>query len=82
MQEAFDDGERDSGGIFYLKPDPDWQIIKAVCQFVTTSGRTVIQRRLDGSVDFQRDWDDYLSGFGNLSSEYWIGVSYSSKSML
>ena len=72
-QEAFDNGEQDSGSIFFLKPDPDWQIIKAVCQFDSTSGWTVIQRRLDGSVDFYRDWDDYVNGFGNLSGEYWIG---------
>ena len=72
-QDAFDNGERDSGGIFYLKPDPDWRIIKAVCQFDSTSGWTVIQRRLDGSVDFFRYWDDYVSGFGFVSGEYWIG---------
>ena len=72
-QEAFDNGERESGGIFFLKPDPEWRIIKAVCQFDSTSGWIVIQRRLDGSVDFYRDWDDYANGFGNLSGEYWIG---------
>ena len=72
-QDAFENGERDSGGIFFLKPDPDWQIIKAVCQFDSTSGWTVIQRRLDGSVDFFRYWNDYVSGFGFVSGEYWIG---------
>ena len=72
-QEAFDNGEHESGSIFFLKPDPEWRIIKAVCQFDSTSGWTVIQRRLDGSVDFFRYWDDYVSGFGFVSGEYWIG---------
>ena len=34
---------------------------------------TVIQRRINGSVDFKRDWTNYLTGFGNPEHEYWFG---------
>ena len=33
-----------------------------------------IQRRISDSVDFDRDWDDYVSGFGDEDGNYWMGL--------
>ncbi|VDI73471.1 Hypothetical predicted protein [Mytilus galloprovincialis] len=53
---------------------PDTSEVKVYCDMNTDGGRwTIIQRRLDGSVNFQRNWKDYENGFGNIDGEYWLG---------
>ncbi|KAJ8033513.1 Ryncolin-4 [Holothuria leucospilota] len=61
-------------GVYTIKPDGYSHPFEVYCDNeVGSGGWTVIQRRIDGSLTFQRNWKDYRSGFGFLSSEFWIG---------
>ncbi|XP_050071057.1 fibrinogen-like protein A [Anopheles maculipalpis] len=37
-------------------------------------GWIVIQNRFDGFVNFNRSWEKYRDGFGDIGTEYWIGL--------
>ena len=33
----------------------------------------VLQKRHDGTISFDRDWDAYKYGFGHVGGEFWLG---------
>ncbi|KAJ8033429.1 Ficolin-1 [Holothuria leucospilota] len=63
-----------SSGVYLIKPDGYEEPFEAYCDNdIDSGGWTVIQRRFDGGIEFNRNWDDYKKGFGFLSTEFWFG---------
>uniref|UniRef100_A0A8C1WQ71 Si:ch211-203k16.3 n=1 Tax=Cyprinus carpio TaxID=7962 RepID=A0A8C1WQ71_CYPCA len=61
-------------GIYTVVPSLGAMPVEVYCDMDTDGGGwTVIQRRQDGSVNFDRSWKEYKEGFGDLHTEYWLG---------
>lgn len=74
-QEVYRTGGMRYIGDYYIviKPHRATQPFKVLCNIHDGAGWTVIQRRLDGSVNFSRNWTEYKRGFGTLEGEFWLG---------
>ncbi|XP_057209501.1 angiopoietin-4 [Triplophysa rosa] len=58
-------------GIYTVVPSLGAMPVEVYCDMDKDGGGwTVIQRRQDGSVNFDRRWKEYKEGFGDLHTEY------------
>lgn len=48
--------------------------VDTFCDRITDDGWIVFQRRLNDSVSFKRDWQNYTNGFGDLDGSFWLGL--------
>ncbi|XP_065144876.2 angiopoietin-2 [Paramisgurnus dabryanus] len=61
-------------GIFTVVPSLGSTPVEVYCDMDTQGGGwTMIQRRQDGKVHFNRKWTEYRDGFGDLHGEFWLG---------
>ena len=68
---------RPSSGVYLLKSfcENNCTDVDAYCDTSNGGGGwLVVQRRQDGSVNFNRTWLEYEIGFGKLTGEFWYGL--------
>ncbi|XP_035504483.1 angiopoietin-related protein 3 isoform X2 [Scophthalmus maximus] len=70
--DVFDKGEANSG-IYVIKPNRS-EPFNVYCEMGSDGSSTVIQHRVDGSVDFDQTWETYEKGFGDLEKDFWLGL--------
>jgi len=71
--EAYEMGFHKSGR--YTIQPRYWGAIQVYCDMETDGGGwTVFQRRFNGELDFYRYWLEYKNGFGNITSEFYLGM--------
>ncbi|XP_034480327.1 ficolin-2-like [Drosophila innubila] len=62
-------------------PHKDTQCVKTIkvsdiesFDVLCDNGWTVIQQRINGSLDFGQNWDSYSEGFGRFDSDFFLGL--------
>ncbi|XP_054904837.1 angiopoietin-related protein 4-like [Poeciliopsis prolifica] len=73
-QDLFAQGQRVTG-VYMIQPDNS-KPFSVLCQMTPDGGWTVIQKRQDGSQNFNQLWESYRTGFGNLNGEFWLGLDH------
>jgi hypothetical protein len=67
----YDNGER-SDGVYTISP-PGGAPFPVICD-MAHGGFSVVQRRHNGNVNFQRNYKEYTDGFGSLQGDFWLGL--------
>eukprot|EP00794_Sanderia_malayensis_P015366 gene15366-16943_t len=72
-RELYEKGSRQNG-IYAIKPD-NGPAFRVFCDMQTSrNGWVVFQRRIDASTNFNRNWQAYKDGFGQLDGNFWLGL--------
>uniref|UniRef100_A0A8C6U3K4 Microfibril associated protein 4 n=1 Tax=Neogobius melanostomus TaxID=47308 RepID=A0A8C6U3K4_9GOBI len=75
--DIFKQNPSSASGVYSIYPFSERFSVQAYCDRETDGGGwTVIQRRMDGTVNFYRGWDQYVAGFGDAGGEYWLGLMF------
>ena len=72
-KDAYEQGQT-TDGEYTINPD-NQTAFQVYCDMTNDGGGwTMLQRRFDGSVDFNQNWTISEKTFGNLTGEHWLGL--------
>ncbi|CAH1780318.1 unnamed protein product, partial [Owenia fusiformis] len=59
--------------VYTIKPDKVDKAFQVFCKMDSKEGWTIIQRRMDHKLSFDKKWMEYKNGFGDINANYWLG---------
>ncbi|XP_060571564.1 angiopoietin-related protein 4-like [Ruditapes philippinarum] len=76
FQHALKNNKNAETGVYEIRL-PSLEIIDVYCDMTSDGGGwTVIQNRIDGSTSFNKSFQAYEDGFGDIRNEFWLGLKY------
>ncbi|XP_060564716.1 microfibril-associated glycoprotein 4-like [Ruditapes philippinarum] len=76
-KEILDEFPEAESGFYEIKLWSSNKTLIVNCDMETDGGGwTIFHRRLDGSIEFYRNFTEYENGFGNAGGELWLGLKY------
>ena len=74
-KEIYDRDGLTQSGLYAVQPNDNGGEFIVYCDMNLHGGQwTVIQRRTGDSLNFERPWDCYRNGFGDLTGNFWLGL--------
>lgn len=61
-------------GIYQIQLHTGMKPFYVRCEETSEDKWTVILNRFNGATNFYRNWSEYKNGFGNIATEFWIGL--------
>ncbi|CAH1792337.1 unnamed protein product [Owenia fusiformis] len=66
-------GNTPTDGIYSIELEGEQ--VQVYCDMTTDGGGwTVFQRRVSNAEGFDKGWEEYVNGFGNLNENFWMGL--------
>lgn len=66
--------EESKTGIYQIQITTGMKPFYVRCEETSEDKWTVILNRFNGTTNFYRNWLEYKNGFGNIATEFWIGL--------
>ncbi|XP_067653934.1 techylectin-5A-like [Haliotis asinina] len=65
-----------SSGVYSVSPDGGTPF-NVYCDMASDGGGwTLVQRRVNETVGFDKNWAEYKNGFGSLDGNFWLGTNF------
>ncbi|XP_075863013.1 angiopoietin-related protein 5-like isoform X2 [Microcebus murinus] len=77
--QIWEDNPTARSGVYTIQPEGASAPFQVLCDMHEDGGWTVIQSRDWGRekpVDFERCWQEYKEGFGDLGGDHWLGLQH------
>nr|KAG5709724.1 hypothetical protein BaRGS_027749 [Batillaria attramentaria] len=60
-------------GVYFIQPLLSAQPFQVYCRFITNARNYIMERRKN-DMEFNRPWNDYVNGFGDVDGDHFLGL--------